>query len=162
GFGHTDSHFRPALYQAPDWIDDRDGTVRRSGQDQEPGTPGLRALFSRRGPVVGRRPRRRPRAFPESARGQLLLPQHLPLRPRLPRTTEAGQDVAEVDSKQAVIRTHNEGKSAMTSRFSIPVLLFLAGFCVLPARSAADDRARQPTTRPVISEEGAPLEAIAP
>src|SRR5262245_55214601 len=51
----------------------------------------------------------------------------------------------------------------MTRRFSIPVLLTLAGFCVLPARSArADDKAKPGTTRPVISEEVAPLEAIAP
>jgi dipeptidyl aminopeptidase/acylaminoacyl peptidase len=51
----------------------------------------------------------------------------------------------------------------MISRVSIPVLLLLAGFCALPARStAADEKEKQPTTRPVISEEVAPLEAIAP
>src|SRR5262245_56003497 len=51
----------------------------------------------------------------------------------------------------------------MTDRFTVPVLLFLAGFCVLPARPAtADDKEKPATTRPVISEEVAPLEAIAP
>src|SRR5262245_19102579 len=51
----------------------------------------------------------------------------------------------------------------MSTRFTVPVLLFLAGFCVLPARStAADDKEKPATTRPVISEEAAPLEAIAP
>ncbi|HKA08171.1 MAG TPA: dienelactone hydrolase family protein [Gemmataceae bacterium] len=51
----------------------------------------------------------------------------------------------------------------MTHRFYASVLLFLAGFCVFPGRSAAtDDKEKQPTTRPVISEEVAPLEAIAP
>ena len=51
----------------------------------------------------------------------------------------------------------------MTSRFSIPVLLFLAGVCVHPAGpAAADDKEKPATTRPVISEEVAPLEAIAP
>src|SRR5262249_38771866 len=161
GFSHTDSRFRPARYQALDWIDDRGGAVQIRWR--EPDTNLFRELLDRRGPVVGRRPRRRPRAFPESARWQLLLPPHLHLRPRLPRTAEARQDVAEVDSGQEVTRTHNEGKNAMTSRFSIPVLLFLAGFCVLPARpAAADDKEKQPTTRPVISEDLAPLQAITP
>ena len=44
-----------------------------------------------------------------------------------------------------------------------PVLLFVAGFILLPARpAAADDKAKPAPTRPVISEEVAPLEAIAP
>src|SRR5262245_30763554 len=51
----------------------------------------------------------------------------------------------------------------MTDRFTVPVLLFLAGFCVLPARPAtADDKEKPATTRPAISEDVAPLEAIAP
>ena len=44
-----------------------------------------------------------------------------------------------------------------------PVLLFVAGFILLPARpAAADNKAKPAPTRPVISEEVAPLEAIAP
>lgn len=52
----------------------------------------------------------------------------------------------------------------MTTRFTAPVLLFLAGVCVLPARpTIAGDKDKKPAaTRPVISEEVAPLEAIAP
>ena len=51
----------------------------------------------------------------------------------------------------------------MTDRCTAPVLLLLAGFCVLPARpAAADDKEKQATTRPVISEEVAPLQAITP
>jgi dienelactone hydrolase len=51
----------------------------------------------------------------------------------------------------------------MTNRIAVPVLLLLAGFSVLPARpAAADDKEKPATTRPVISEEVAPLEAIAP
>src|SRR5262249_4319856 len=52
----------------------------------------------------------------------------------------------------------------MTNRCMIPVLLCLAGFCVLPARPAvAGDKDKQPAaTRPAISEEVAPLEALAP
>ncbi len=51
----------------------------------------------------------------------------------------------------------------MTNRCTVPVLLILAGLCVLPARpAAADDKEKKATTRPVISEEVAPLEAINP
>jgi dienelactone hydrolase len=52
----------------------------------------------------------------------------------------------------------------MTTRFTVPVLLLLASLCVLPARfAAADDKEKKPAaTRPKISEEVAPLEAIAP
>src|SRR5262245_35799661 len=51
----------------------------------------------------------------------------------------------------------------MTTRFTVPMLLLLVGFCFLPPRpAAADDKEKQATTRPVISEEVAPLEAIAP
>lgn len=52
----------------------------------------------------------------------------------------------------------------MTTRFTVPVLLLLGSLCVLPARLAAeDDKEKKPAaTRPVISEEVAPLEAIAP
>ena len=43
------------------------------------------------------------------------------------------------------------------------VLLFISGFNLLSARTvAADDKEKPATTRPVISEEVAPLEAIAP
>jgi dipeptidyl aminopeptidase/acylaminoacyl peptidase len=54
--------------------------------------------------------------------------------------------------------------NAMTGRFSIPALLFVAGFILLPARpAAADDKEKKPAaTRPAISEEVIPLEAIAP
>src|SRR5262249_23632286 len=51
----------------------------------------------------------------------------------------------------------------VTTRFTVPVLLLLAGFCVLSVRpAAADDKEKPATTRPVISEEVAPLEAITP
>jgi dienelactone hydrolase len=52
----------------------------------------------------------------------------------------------------------------MTNRFAAFVLLLLAGFCVLPSRPAgAEDKEKKPaSTRPAISEEVAPLEAIAP
>src|SRR5438874_13420055 len=52
----------------------------------------------------------------------------------------------------------------MTTRFTVPVLLLLGSLCVLPARLAAEDgKEKKPAaTRPVISEEVAPLEAIAP
>jgi len=71
--------------------------------------------------------------------------------------------VAEVDSNQEVTHDHNEGTNAMTSRFSIPVLLLLTGLCVLTARpAAADDKEKPAATRPAISEEVVPLEAIAP
>jgi dipeptidyl aminopeptidase/acylaminoacyl peptidase len=52
----------------------------------------------------------------------------------------------------------------MANRFTVPVLLLLTGFCVLTARpAAADDKEKKPAaTRPAISEEVAPLEAIAP
>jgi dipeptidyl aminopeptidase/acylaminoacyl peptidase len=52
----------------------------------------------------------------------------------------------------------------MTNRFTVPVLLLLVGFCILPARLvAADDKEKKPAaTRPAISEEVAPLQAIAP
>jgi len=52
----------------------------------------------------------------------------------------------------------------MTNRFTVPVLLLLAAFCVLPARpAAADDKDKKPAaTRPAVSEEVAPLEVIAP
>jgi len=52
----------------------------------------------------------------------------------------------------------------MTNRFTVPALLLLAGFCVLPARPAvADDKEKQQAhTRPAISEEVAPLQAITP
>ena len=52
----------------------------------------------------------------------------------------------------------------MINRFTVPVLLLLAGFCILPARpAAADDKEKEPAaTRPSISEEVAPLEAITP
>ena len=52
----------------------------------------------------------------------------------------------------------------MANRFTISVLLFLAGLCLVPARpAAADDKEKKPAaTRPGVSEEVAPLEAIAP
>src|SRR5262245_27516126 len=52
----------------------------------------------------------------------------------------------------------------MANRLTVSVLLLLAGFCVLPARpAAADDKEKKPAaTRPAVSEEVAPLEAIAP
>ena len=52
----------------------------------------------------------------------------------------------------------------MANRFTAPMLLLLAGVCVLPARpAAADDKEKKPgATRPAISQEVAPLEAIAP
>src|SRR5262245_29353533 len=52
----------------------------------------------------------------------------------------------------------------MATRFSRFLFLFLTVFCVLPARpAAADDKENQQAyTRPAISEEVAPLEAITP
>lgn len=52
----------------------------------------------------------------------------------------------------------------MANRFTAPMLLLLAGLCGLPTRSvAADEKEKKPTvTRPAISEEVSPLEAIAP
>jgi hypothetical protein len=52
----------------------------------------------------------------------------------------------------------------MANPFTAPILLLLGALCVLPARSAAADgqEKRQGTTRPAISQEVVPLEAIVP
>ena len=56
------------------------------------------------------------------------------------------------------------GEDKMANRFTASTLLLLAGICVSPTRPAATDgqEKKQGATRPAISQEVAPLEAIVP